>query len=259
MEFTIGITALFLVAITLLSFQRCTIFEYQRGLLYRRGKFVAVLQPGEHLLFRPTHTVTRIDVRTINMTIPGQEVLSVDNVGLKISLAASYRVSDPYLAVNKVFNYQETLYLLLQLNLREIVGSLAVDDILVKREEIGKQLYEKSKEQAVDIGLELLFVNIKDMMFPGELKNIFAQVVNARKEGLAALERARGESPACPGCSRGTRSSTRCARRRCSSGSCRSWTGSRRATPRGAERPPAMTPVRAPADRWADIHRLPPP
>lgn len=187
---------LFIFALVAISIQRCVIFEYQRGLLYRRGKFVAVLQPGEHFYFRPIHTLTRVEMRTVTMTIPGQEVISADNVGIKISLAAGYRVSDPYLAVNKVLNYQESLYLLLQMNLREIVGSLAIDDIVAKRKEIDQQLYEKSREQAAEIGLELCFVNIKDLMFPGELKNIFAQVVNARKEGLAALERARGESAA---------------------------------------------------------------
>ena len=86
--------------------------------------------------------------------------------------------------------------MILQLNLRDIIGSLTVDDILVKRDEIGTQLTEKSKPQAAEIGIELSFANLKDVMFPGELKNIFAQVVNARKEGLAALERARGESAA---------------------------------------------------------------
>ncbi len=196
MEPGILLLAVVLLLIAVVSIGRIVIYEYQRGLLYRQGKFVAVLQPGQHFYFRLTHAVTRIDVRTTNATIPGQEVLSADNVGLKISLAAGYRVSDPYLAVNKVFNYQATLYLLLQVILREIIGSMAVDDILLKREEIGKQLYEKSKDQAALVGIDLEFASIKDLMFPGELKNIFAQVVNARKEGQAALERARGETAA---------------------------------------------------------------
>ncbi len=131
MEIGIFFLALVLILIALVSFPGIVIYEYQRGLLYRQGKFVRVLQPGHHFYFRLTHTVTRIDVRTINLTIPGQEVLSADNVGLKISLAVGYRVADPYLAVNKVLNYQATLYLMLQVNLREIVGSMTVDDILI--------------------------------------------------------------------------------------------------------------------------------
>lgn len=196
MEPVLLLVALILILIAMLSVRRIVIYEYQRGLLYRQGKFVTVLQPGQHFYLRLTHAVTRIDVRTVDMTIPGQEVLSADNVGLKVSLAAGYRVADPYLAVNKVFNYQASLYQLLQVSLREIVGSMAVDDILLKREEIAKQLYEKSRDRAAEIGIELQSANIKDLMFPGELKNIFAQVVQARKEGQAALERARGETAA---------------------------------------------------------------
>lgn len=185
-----------LLSVLAFNVRKVVIFEYQQGLLYKRGKFVALLPPGEHFYFRPWHTVQKVDTRILNVTLPGQEVLSADNVGLKLSLAASYRVVDPYLAFNKVANYPEALYLLLQMNLRDVIGALDIDDLLIKRAEIGKLLHENSVGPAAEIGLELLWVNLKDVMFPGELKNIFAQVVNARKEGLAALERARGESAA---------------------------------------------------------------
>jgi regulator of protease activity HflC (stomatin/prohibitin superfamily) len=196
MEYILAIIAFLLISVAALTIRRCVILEYQRGLLYNQGKFVSILEPGPHFYFSLYQMVKMVDIRTVTVTIPAQEVLSSDNVGIKISLAASYRVSDPYLVINKVFNYQETLYLLIQVNLRDIVGSLSVDDLLAKREEMGKLLFEKSRNQASENGVELFFVNIKDIMFPGELKNIFAQVVNARKEGLAALERARGESAA---------------------------------------------------------------
>jgi len=176
--------------------RRTTIFEHQRGLLYRNGKFVAVLPPGRHTYFSSGAVVQIIDVREQFVTLPGQEVLTADNIGLKVSLAAGFKVTDPFLAFNQTASYQQALYLILQLNLRDVVGSMAVDDLLSKREEIGKLVFEKSARKAADLGLELSLVNIRDIMFPGELKNIFAQIVNARKEGLAALERARGESAA---------------------------------------------------------------
>ena len=185
---------LFLLAV--FTVHRTVIFEYQRGLVYRRGKFLTTWNPGEHWYFGLLRSVHKVDIRTIHVTIQGQEVLTSDNVSIKTSLAAAYKVADPYSAVNRVLNYQEALYLLLQLNLRDIVGELAIEDLLAKRNEIGKSLFDRSVQKAAEIGLELQLVNIKDIMFPGELKNIFAQVVNARKEGLAALERARGESAA---------------------------------------------------------------
>lgn len=195
MEYAI-VVALILLLVMVITVRRCVIFEYQRGLLYRLGKFVRVLQPGAYWYFRPLHSYYKVDVRTNNVTIPGQEVLSSDNVSIKISLAASYKVADPYLVINQVANYQEALYLLLQINLRDVVGSLPIDELLTKRDEIGRNLFDKSAEKAAEIGIQLFRANIKDIMFPGELKTMFAQVVNARKEGLAALERARGESAA---------------------------------------------------------------
>ncbi len=197
----IFVTAVIVLAVIvalayLMLYRKAIIFEYQRGLLYRNGKFASILQPGQHWYFVPGTNIQKVDIREQIVNLPGQEVLTSDNISLKVSLVASFKVADPYLAINQVANYQQALYLILQVNLRDVVGSLAVDDLLAKREEIGKIVFEKSAQKAAELGLELSLVNIRDIMFPGELKNIFAQIVNARKEGLAALERARGESAA---------------------------------------------------------------
>jgi regulator of protease activity HflC (stomatin/prohibitin superfamily) len=192
MKYLLGIIPLLLV-VALITFRKITIYEYQQGLLYSRGKFIKILEPGNHWYYRPLQSVNKVDIRIMNVTIQGQEVLSLDNIGIKISLAASYKIVDPNIAINKVLNYQEALYLQIQLNLREIIGSKEVDDLLVKRKEIAEILNEKSKIQAVEIGIDLLSVSIKDIMFSSELRNIFSQVLYAKKEGLASLERARGE------------------------------------------------------------------
>jgi regulator of protease activity HflC (stomatin/prohibitin superfamily) len=84
----------------------------------------------------------------------------------------------------------------LQLALREIIGNATIDTLLESRNEFSEKLFELTKEKIKELGLELLSVNIKDIMFPGPLKQIFAQVVKARKEGQAALEKARGETAA---------------------------------------------------------------
>lgn len=174
----------------------CTILEHERGLLYRRGRFQRVLDPGGYWFLRRLHTVYRIDMRERYVTLVGQEVLTADNISIRISLAASFKVADPFRAVNETEKFHEALYLLLQLRLRDLVGALNVDELLAKRQEIGAQLHENMTAPAAAIGLTLVMVGIRDIMFPGDLKQIFAQIVNARKEGLAALERARGESAA---------------------------------------------------------------
>jgi regulator of protease activity HflC (stomatin/prohibitin superfamily) len=117
-------------------------------------------------------------------------------VTLKVSLAARYEIVDPNIAVNTVQNCREALYLELQLALREIIGTATIDDVLKSRNEFSQRLMELTKQKIHALGLKLLAVNIKDIMFPGQLKHIFAQVVNARKEGQAALEKARGETAA---------------------------------------------------------------
>ena len=98
-----------------------------------------------------------------------------------MSVAVNFRVDDPFKALNSAFNYTESLYLILQLELRDLFGSTPIDELLAKRKQIGVTLLEKSKEKAAELGLALLSADI------------FAQIVNARNEGLAALERARGE------------------------------------------------------------------
>jgi regulator of protease activity HflC (stomatin/prohibitin superfamily) len=196
MDYLVAVIVFLLLLFCIITIRRTVIFEYQRGLLYMRGRFIKIWGPGEHWYYSPLQSVFKMDIRTFHVTIPGQEILTADNVGIKISLAAGYKVVDPHLAIDQVVNYQEALYLLLQLALRDLVGEINVEDLLQKRNETVKLLFEKTAGKAAELGIELQMVNIKDIMFPGELKNIFAQVVNARKEGLATLERARGESAA---------------------------------------------------------------
>ncbi len=196
----ITILVILLVLAALVVFQlvarRVIIFEYERGLLFTNGKFKRILEPGQHWTSRFVHTVQKVDVRTRSVSIAGQEVLSADNITIRISLAATFKVADPYQVVVSAANFLEELYLLVQTQLRDLVGALPIDELLAKRKQIGEQLFENTTERARAMGVELIAVSIKDIMFPGELKNIFAQVVSARNEGLAALERARGESAA---------------------------------------------------------------
>lgn len=177
-------------------FKRYTIFEYERGLLYTGGKFVKILTPGQYLIFTFTSYITKIDFRARFETITGQEVISSDGVTVKISMGAKYEITDPDVAVNKVQNYQGEFYLLMQMALREIVGNTKIDEILEKRNILSEKLMENSSKKVEVIGLKLISADIKDIMFPGDLKKIFSQVVKAQKEGQAALEKVRGETAA---------------------------------------------------------------
>ncbi|MHC4117284.1 MAG: slipin family protein [Planctomycetota bacterium] len=176
--------------------RRITITEYEKGLKYRTGKFDSVLKPGQYWYMPLFVAIRKLDVRPRFVSIMGQEVLSSDGVALKISLAANFEIAEPSVAVNRIQNFQEALYVELQLALREIIGSSKIEAILESRGEISKRLMEMTEDKVGHFGLKLLSVDVKDIMLPGKLKDIFAQVVNARQEGLAALERARGETAA---------------------------------------------------------------
>jgi len=176
--------------------RRITVLEYERGLEYSRGRFQSVLEPGPYWYVPFLTLIQKLDVRPRFVSITGQEVLSSDGVTLKVSLAANFEIVDPNLAVNKVHDFQQALYLELQLALREIVGAADIDTVLGGRHDLSKKLMEIAAPKASGLGLKLISVSLKDIMFPGRLKEIFAQVVNARQEGLAALEKARGETAA---------------------------------------------------------------
>ncbi len=176
--------------------RKIILFDYERGLLYRNGRFERVLEPGAHWFFPSSTSIVRLDVRPRTVTVASQEILSADAVALRISVAATYAIADPYISVHASQNTHEALYLAVQLALRDAVSSLPLDQLLAGRQQIGSAVHAQTTPQAAALGLALQSVQIKDITLPGELKRVFAQVVAAQKEGQAALERARGESAA---------------------------------------------------------------
>lgn len=180
----------------ILPIRRVTVFEYQKALKYTKGRYTQTLGPGQYWILSSRSTIVPVDVRPEFITIPGQDVLSADGVTLKVSLAAQFEVSDPNVAVNKNANFRNSLYLFLQVALREIVGKEKIEALLENRAAIRAKLMELTSSKATELGLKLTFADVKDIMFPGEMKKVFAQVVKAQKEGQAALEKARGETAA---------------------------------------------------------------
>jgi len=173
-----------------------TVHDYERGLRYRRGRFTGLVDPGTHLSLPPFTEVQVIDGRPSFVTIEGQEVLTSDAVPLKVSLAARYVVGDPVAAVTGDQSFGRAMHLELQLGLREVLAAGTVDELLASRTKIGPAVFDRTASKLARIGIELLSVEVRDLMVPGDLKRVFAGVVAARKEGEAALERVRSETAA---------------------------------------------------------------
>ena len=172
------------------------IFEHQKGLKYLRGRYIETLGAGRYWTLPDHISISAVDIRPEFISIPGQDARSADGVTLKVSLAAEFEIIDPHVAINKTADCRTALYLSLQMELREIVATEKIDDLLQNRSTIGAKLMERTFAKAAEYGLKLKLSDVKDMMFAGEMKKAFAQVVKAQKEGQAASERARGESAA---------------------------------------------------------------
>jgi regulator of protease activity HflC (stomatin/prohibitin superfamily) len=173
-----------------------TVHDYERGLRYRRGRFSGLVDPGTHFSVSPYTEVRVLDARPTFVTIEGQEVLTSDGVALKVSLAARYVVGDPVAAIMGDQSFERAMHLELQLGLREVLAARIVDDVLASRTTIGPAVLERTASKLAQLGIELLSVDVRDLMVPGDLKRVFAGVVAARKEGEASLERVRSETAA---------------------------------------------------------------
>ena len=177
-------------------FSSIVIFEWERGLRFVRGRLRGELGPGQYRYLSSSTVIRKLDVRPVQVAVQGQEVLSKDGVAVKVSLSATYRVADPRTAMLSADNFVTALYTELQQALRAAVSGSEVEMLLQNRAQLGPQILQTCQPPAERLGLALESVAIRDLTFPGELKKIFAQVVKARQEGLAALERARGETAA---------------------------------------------------------------
>jgi regulator of protease activity HflC (stomatin/prohibitin superfamily) len=186
---------LFVVGLSKLL-RRVTVFEYQHALRFVRGKFAGVLSPGTYWIFSPLTSIQLLEARPRVITIPGQEVLSSDGVSLKVSLLVEARVSDPKAAILESASYEESLYAKAQAALRFAIGEKPIEEVLESRSVFSSQIQADLEPEARALGLELRSISIKDIMFPGSLKEAFSQPARAKQEAQAALERARGETAA---------------------------------------------------------------
>jgi regulator of protease activity HflC (stomatin/prohibitin superfamily) len=173
-----------------------TVHDYQRGLRYRRGRLAGLLDPGTHVAIRPFTEIHVLDGRPTSITVPGQEILTADGVALRVSLTARYVVADPVAAVTNDQSYVSAIYLALHGGLREVLAGRTADEVLAGRAELGPAVGGAVASELARLGVELLGVDVRDVMVPSELKRAFAGIVAARREGEAALERARGETAA---------------------------------------------------------------
>src|SRR5258707_521753 len=153
--------------------QEIIVWENERGLLYRDGRYEKLLQPGRYDLWRIGDNVLSHKTDTHFNLVGSQEILTADKVEVRVSLVAQYVVTDPPLAVNTVESYTDQLYQELQLALREAVASRSIDQLLEAREEIGNTLRDQIAPRVLEFGITLRRIGVRDIVLPGVVRNVF--------------------------------------------------------------------------------------
>lgn len=173
-----------------------TVEPNQKAVLFIDGKFDRILEPGEYYFWKNAVKihVAKADMRLQQMEISGQELLTGDKAALRINFFAQYKVVDIIKALNENKDYEKQLYILMQLALREYVGTLALDEILEKKESVSRYVMETLREKAGVLGVEIKDSGVRDIILPGEIKEIMNQVLIAQKKAQANIITRREET-----------------------------------------------------------------
>lgn len=170
--------------------------EGYAGLLYHEGKLVSTLPAGRHIRWGRNYRIVAVEIRKTLLQVAGQEVLSSDNVGVKLSVVLTTQIVDAAKTMQAADNHVAHIYSAAQTAVRTVVAGVTMEALLTQRVTIGAQLRELIAPQAAAVGVQVHTVEVRDVMLPGDLRKAFSEVLKARQEGQAALERARGESAA---------------------------------------------------------------
>jgi regulator of protease activity HflC (stomatin/prohibitin superfamily) len=192
--------------------------DYEKGLYYKNGKLVRTLGAGRHQFDRETFPekfmkgmlrlatlgvaymppldteVTIVDTRQRALSIAGQEMLTLDKVPVRLNIVAQYRVKDAEKAVKASENFIEALYQDMQMSLRNYASSVTLDSLLVNKGEISKRLTADVAKKADTLGIELLSTGLKDVVLPGDIRELMTRVIAAEKEAKSKLILAREEA-----------------------------------------------------------------
>ncbi|WP_454828518.1 slipin family protein [Pseudoxanthomonas wuyuanensis] len=168
------------------------------GLLFIDGKLVRTLDAGAYAFwnFQKNVFAEVIDLRVQSLEVSGQELLTKDKVSLRVNLAASLHVTDPVAARTKVAKYGDHLYRELQYGLRKVVSAKTLDELLGDKASLDADIFAYVRGQLTGLGIEVLGVGVKDVILPGEMKDILNGVVQAEKTAQANVIRRREEANA---------------------------------------------------------------
>jgi regulator of protease activity HflC (stomatin/prohibitin superfamily) len=167
--------------------------EYERGVIFRLGRLIAQKGPGLIFLIPFVDRMVRIDLRTVTLTVPPQEVISKDNVTVRVNAVAYFRVIDANKAVTEVENFLLATSQISQTTLRSVLGKAELDSLLSERERLNTELQQIIDEQTEPWGVKVSTVEVKDVELPADMQRAIARQAEAERERRAKIIAADGE------------------------------------------------------------------
>ena len=187
------LVVLLILAIVILPAAIKILPEYQRGVVFRLGRITGVRGPGLIVLIPIIDKMRRIDLRVVTLEVPPQEVITLDNVTIKVTAVVYFRVINANDAVVKVLDYVRATSQIAQTTLRSILGQSDLDEILAKREQINAELQRIIDDQTEPWGIKVSTVEIKDVELPSSMQRAMARQAEAEREKRAKIIHADGE------------------------------------------------------------------
>jgi regulator of protease activity HflC (stomatin/prohibitin superfamily) len=168
--------------------------EYERGVIFRLGKLLPRPKgPGVILVFAPIDRIVRVGLRTVVFDVPAQDVITRDNVSVKVSAVVYFRVIDPRKAVVEVENYNYATSQLSQTTLRSVLGQVELDDLLSQRERLNQHLQQILDQRTDPWGVKVSAVEVKNVDLPADMQRAIARQAEAEREKRAKIIHAAGE------------------------------------------------------------------
>lgn len=168
--------------------------EYERGVIFRVGRLLAEPKgPGLIWVFFPIDRIVRVSLRTITMDVPTQDVITKDNVSVKVNAVVYFRVVDPLRAIVEVENYLYATSQLAQTTLRSVLGEVGLDDLLSQREKLNQRLQDILDQHTGPWGIKVSLVEIKGVDLPENMQRAMARQAEAEREKRAKIIHAQGE------------------------------------------------------------------
>ena len=172
------------------------IYQYEKGIMFRLGKYIGTREPGLTLVIPIIDDLRKVDMRILTMDIPKQSVMTKDNVPVSVNGVVYFRVLKPEDAIIKIQNYEYAMSQYAQTALRDVVGAMSLDDVLAERTAIGDKIRVVVEEGTHDWGLDVTAIKLQDVEVPDDLKRMMSRQASAEREKRATIIKAEGDKMA---------------------------------------------------------------